>query len=204
MRGLANPDAHPLLERRRAELEAELRARYGGMDRGRLKALPVLQAYGAYYKRFGQTYHLLLQLESVVLKKRPLPRAAALVQAMFMAELEGLLLTAGHDLDALRGSLSLEVSRGQESYTLLSGQQQKLKAGDMFIRDQEGVLSSVLYGPDYRTRLTSGTTGALFTVYVPAGIARPAVEEHLGRLKSYLLLVAPAAETQFLGTAGEV
>jgi DNA/RNA-binding domain of Phe-tRNA-synthetase-like protein len=204
MRGAANPEASPLLERRRAEVEAELRSRYSGLDRPQLKAIPVLQTYGSYYKRFGKTYHLQLQLESVVLKNRPVPAAAALVEAMFMAELESLLLTAGHDLDALRGELTAEVASGEETYTLLGGQQQQLKPGDMFIRDREGVLSSVLYGPDQRTRLTSGTTGALFTVYVPAGIERRAVEEHLARIRAYVLLAAPGAELQFLGVAGGV
>jgi DNA/RNA-binding domain of Phe-tRNA-synthetase-like protein len=204
LRGVNNPDAPPQLEQRKAELEAELRSRYGGLDRAQLKALPALQAYGAYYKRFGKTYHLQLQLESVVLKGRPLPGAAALVEAMFMAELRSLLLTAGHDLDALRGKPSVEVASGEETYTLLSGQQQRLKEGDMFIRDQEGVLSCVLYGPDWRTRITSVTTGVLFTVYAPAGIERPMVEEHLARIKDNVLLVAPGAELLFLGVAGRV
>jgi len=202
MRGVNNPEHHPLLEQRKAELEAELRSRYGGLERSQLKALPVLQAYGAYYRRFGKTYHLQLQLESVVLKGRPLPGAAALVEAMFMAELRSLLLTAGHDLDALRGRPSVEVATGEETYTTLSGQPQRLKAGDMFIRDQEGVLSSVLYGPDSRTRLTSATAGVLFTVYVPAGIEAALVDEHLARIKADVLLVAPGAELLFLGVRG--
>jgi DNA/RNA-binding domain of Phe-tRNA-synthetase-like protein len=202
MRGVGNPEHHPLLEQRRAELEAELRSRYGGLERSQLKALPALQVYGAYYRRFGKTYHLQLQLESVVLKGRPLPGAAALVEAMFMAELRSLLLTAGHDLDAVRGRPSVEVATGEESYTTLSGQQQRLKAGDMFIRDQEGVLSSVLYGPDSRTRLTSATTGVLFTVYVPAGIEATLVEQHLASIKDNVLLVAPGAEILFIGVRG--
>ena len=202
MRGVSNPEHHPLLEQRKAELQAELRSRYGGLERAQLKAHPVLQAYGAYYRRFGKTYHLQLQLESVVLKGRPLPGAAALVEAMFMAELKSLLLTAGHDLDALRGRPSVEVATGEQSYTTLSGQQQGLKAGDMFIRDQESVLSSVLYGPDSRTRLTSATTGVLFTVYVPAGIEAALVEEHLASIKDNVLLVAPSAEILFIGVRG--
>jgi DNA/RNA-binding domain of Phe-tRNA-synthetase-like protein len=204
MDGVANPEGHPLLERRRAELEAQLRSRYAGLDRAGLKALPVLQAYAAYYKRFGKTYHLQLQLESVVLKGRPIARAAALVQAMFTAELDSLLLTAGHDLAALRGRLSAEAASGQESYTLLGGQPQQLKAGDMCIRDQEGILSSVLYGPDQRTRLTARTTGVLYTVYVPAGIQRQAVMEHLERLQADVLLAAPSAQLRFLGLVGGV
>lgn len=199
-----NPEGHPLLERRRAEVEAQLRSRYAGLERSGLKALPVLKAYAAYYGRFGKTYHLQLQLESVVLKNRPVSKAAALVQAMFMAELDSLLLTAGHDLAALRGKLSAEVASGEETYTLLGGQQQKLKAGDMCIRDQEGILSSVLYGPDLRTRLTPQTTGVLYTVYVPAGVQRPAVMEHLARLEADVLLVAPGAQLRFLGVAGGI
>jgi hypothetical protein len=74
----------------------------------------------------------------------------------------------------------------------------------MFIRDQEGILSSVLYGPDLRTSLTSATTGVLFTVYVPAGVGPPALEDHLARLKANVLLVAPGAEVQFQGVAGRV
>src|SRR3972149_5843430 len=101
MRGVNNPERHPLLQQRKAELEAELRSRYGGLDRAQLKALPALQAYGAYYRRFGKTYHLQLQLESGAWKGRPLPGAAALVEAMFMAELRSLLLTAGPGPGAL-------------------------------------------------------------------------------------------------------
>jgi DNA/RNA-binding domain of Phe-tRNA-synthetase-like protein len=204
MSGVLNSEGHPLLEQRRAEVESRLRSRHAGLDRGGLKALPVLQAYAAYYKRFGKTYHLQLQLESVVLKDRPIARAAALVQAMFMAELDSLLLTAGHDLAALRGRLSAEVASGEETYTLLGGQPQQLKAGDMCIRDQEGIVSSVLYGPDQRTRLTAQTTGVLYTVYVPAGIQRQAVMEHLARLQADVLLVAPGAQLLFLGVSGGV
>ncbi len=204
MSGVVNPEGHPLLERRRAEVEARLRSRYAGLDRGGLKALPVLQAYAAYYKRFGKTYHLQLQLESVVLKDRPIARAAALVQAMFTAELDSLLLTAGQDLAALRGRLSAQVATGEETYTLLGGQEQKLKAGDMCIRDQEGILSSVLYGPDLRTRLLPQTTGVLYTVYVPAGIQPRAVMEHLERLEADVRLAAPGARVEYRGLDGGV
>jgi DNA/RNA-binding domain of Phe-tRNA-synthetase-like protein len=202
MRAVSNPEAHPLLVRRRQELEAELRKRYGSLDRAQLKTHPVLRAYAAYYKRFGKTYHLQLQLESVAFKNRSLPAASALVEAMFAAELANLLLTAGHDLDAVRGELLAEVASGQESYTLLNGQQQVLKPGDMFIRDQQGVLSSVIHGPDYRTRIVPATKRVLFTVYAPAGIETAAVEEHLGQLKASVLLVAPGAEVEGLGVVG--
>ncbi|MBI3244146.1 MAG: hypothetical protein HYZ49_17835 [Chloroflexi bacterium] len=179
MRGVANPETHAELERRKAELEADLRARFAGYDRAKFNALPVMQAYNDYYGRFKKSYHVQLQLESVVLKGKSLPRVAALVECMFMAELKDGMLTAGHDLDALRRPLRLDVARGDESYILLNGKDETLKAGDIFIADAEGVTSSILYGPDRRTRITPAARDALFTVYAPPGIEAAAVQAHL-------------------------
>lgn len=180
--GHASPGFAALADR----LEAGLRERFAGFDRPALAALPTLQAYKEYYKRFKKTYHVLLQLESVVLKDRPLPRATPLVQAMFMAELKNQLLTAGHDLASLQGGLRLGVAAGDESYTTLSGEVQELKPGDMFISDEGGVISSVIYGPDQRTRLQPGTRAAVYTVYAPPGIGAQAVYRHLEELRDFV------------------
>mgnify|MGYP001052235629 CR=1 FL=1 len=118
----ANPERHPALEASKADLEARLRARYAGFDRAALKALPQIAAYTAYYKRFKKTYHLLLQLESVVFENKPIPRVAALVEAMFMAELDDLLLTAGHDLALVEQPLQLDVATGSERFVNIAGQ----------------------------------------------------------------------------------
>ena len=157
MRDVINPPSHAELEQRKVALEQDLRSRYADHDRAALTQLPVLQAYAAYYRRFKKTYHVQLQLESIVFKGRSIPSVAALVEAMFMAEIKNLLLTAGHDLDALQLPLTLDVARGDERYTLLRGQEQELKAGDMFIRDGTGVISSILYGPDQRTAINAQT-----------------------------------------------
>ena len=69
-----------------------------------------------------------------------------------MAEIDSRLLTAGHDLAALEGRLRLDVATGTESYTLLRGTPQAPKAGDMMICDEGGIISSIVYGPDQRTR----------------------------------------------------
>src|SRR5512143_2868764 len=137
MRGAANPAHEARLEQRKAALEEELRGRYARQDRAALLRDPRLQAYDAYYKRFKKTYHVQLQLESILFKGKSIPSVAALVEAMFMAEMDGLLLTAGHDLDTLHLPLTLDVADGTESYTLLRGEPQVTKAGDMLIRDGE-------------------------------------------------------------------
>lgn len=202
MRNVVNPESHAALDKRKEELENQLRARFSDYDRAALKALPTIQAYNAYYKRFKKTYHVQLQLESVIFKGRSIPRMGALVEAMFMAELKNLLLTAGHDLEAVQMPVRLDVAKGGERYIRLNGQEQELKAGDMMMADARGIISCVLYGPDFRTRIIPETRHVLFTVYAPAGIGEQAVYDHLQDIQANVLLVAPEASTESLEVYG--
>ena len=196
MSGVANPESSPELEARKEALEVDLRAEFASLSRDQLKSHPQLASYTAYYKRFDKTYHVQHQLESVIFKGKPIPRGAALVEAMFMAELKNLLLTAGHDLDSVQGEIAVDLAAGTETYVVMSGQQQPLKQGDMFIRDEVGVLSSIIYGPDHRTRIIPATARVLFTVYAPAGIPKQKVRDHLRDLKDFVLAVSPSAEVE--------
>jgi len=117
---------------------------------------------------------------------------------MFMAELSSLILTAGHDLDSVSGQIRVDVAAGGESYVALSGQEQALKPSDMFIRDDEGVLSCVIYGPAHRARIDAATTRVLFTAYAPPGIGVEKVEGHLSDLKANVLTITPDAEVETL------
>lgn len=202
IRDVVNPPSHAELERRKSALEQELRTRYAGQDRAALSHLPILQAYAAYYRRFKKTYHVQLQLESIVFKDKTIPTVAALVEAMFMAEIKNLLLTAGHDRDALQVPLTLDAAQGDERYTLLRGQEQALKAGDMFIQDEAGVISSILYGPDQRTAINAQTRHVIFTTYAPTGIAAETVQSHLQDLQQNVLLIAPDARVELQQVCG--
>lgn len=196
--GVCNPAGAPALDTAKRELEQNLRATYQGYDRAQLRAIPTIQAYHAFYKRFKKSYHVQLQLESVALQGKPIPSVAALVEAMFMAELQDLLLTAGHDLDFVTGQLRLLVAGGEERFTGINGQEQQLKPGDMAIADAEGIISSVIYGPDFRTRLRPETHRALFTTYAPPGVGPEAVRRHLERLRDTVALFAPDASAAHL------
>ncbi len=57
--------------------------------------------------------------------------------------------------------------------------------------DQDGVISSILYGPDSRTQITPATRNVLFTVYAPNGISREVIESHLEDIRDSVLLVSP-------------
>jgi DNA/RNA-binding domain of Phe-tRNA-synthetase-like protein len=193
LRGVVNPERDPALEARKAALTETLRARFAGHGRRAIERLPAIRAYNAYLRPFKKSYHVQLQIESVALKGKAIPSVAALVECMFMAELEDGLLTAGHDLDALALPLRLDVSQGGETYTLMRDAPQLLKPGDMYIADGDGVVSSIVYGPDRRTRITPATGNVVFTVYAPAGIGAGAVRAHLAAIHAHVAAFAPAA-----------
>jgi len=202
MREVINPPHHAELEKRKAALEEELRARFAVQDRAALLSHPILQAYDAYYRQFKKTYHVQLQLESILFKGKSIPGVAALVEAMFMAEMNDLLLTAGHDLDTLHLPLTLDAAQGTETYTLLRGEPQTPKAGDMMIRDGEGIISSIIYGPDQRTQITAQTRNVIFTSYAPSGINEEAVMNHLKQIQQNVEVIAPSAKVEMLKVFG--
>jgi DNA/RNA-binding domain of Phe-tRNA-synthetase-like protein len=202
MDNVRNPRHHPGLQALKRDTEAELRRRFAGGDKASLAALPVMEAYSAYYKRFRKTYHVLLQLRSVALEGKPIPSVAALVEAMFVAELRNGLLTAAHDLAATVAPITLDVAAGDERYVLLNGREQTLKAGDMMMTDAKGVICSVIYGSDRRTAIGSDTQRVMFIVYAPQGIASATVRGHLEEIEKNVHIIAPHAVTQQLRVYG--
>ncbi len=200
MKNVANPDHHTGLHRAKEDLEADLRSLF--TDPAKLKTLQPIKAYTAYYKRFKKTYHVLQQLESVVFKGKPIPKVAALVEAMFMEELRNMLLTAGHDLDLIDPPLVLDVAKGNEKYVRINGQEQVLKPGDMMIADAQTVISSVIYGPDRRTRIMPSTRRALFTTYGVPGVSKQEVLQHLQGIEANVRIISPDATVEVLRVYG--
>jgi DNA/RNA-binding domain of Phe-tRNA-synthetase-like protein len=193
LRGVTNPTSNDKLHDLASALESDVRSRLGTADRETIRAIPPLPAYAAYYKRWGQRYHVAMQLESVAQKGKSLPRVAALVEAMFIAELRNLLLTAGHDLDALEVPVRLTVGTG-ERFIAANGQETTVKPGDMFIADARGrVLSAIITGPSDLARIGPETTAALFYAYAPPGVDPAPVEAHLDEIERNVRLISPAA-----------
>jgi len=197
---ISNPASHPLLDKEKAELEADLRTLF--KDQAELKSLEPIKAYQAYYKRFRKTYHVQHQLESVVFKGKSIPRVAALVEAMFMEELRNSLLTAGHDLDLVQLPIAVDVATGDEKYIRLNGQEQILKAGDIKISDSQGVIGCIIYGPDRRTMIGPSTRRAMFVVYGVPGIAERPIVQHLQGIAANAKMIAPDAQVDLIKVFG--
>jgi len=194
VRGVMNVAAHPELEKHKRALEAQLRSRFANPED--IKSVDVIKAYTAYYKRFEKTYHIVLQMKTLVVKQKPLPTVSGLVDVMFMAEMKNLLLTAGHDLATVVPPVTLDVAAGTESYVKLNQEPQVAKAGDMMVVDGAGILSEVVHGPDYRSRISTETRDVLYVVYAPDGITKEQVCGHLRDIKEHILLFCPSARVE--------
>ena len=191
--GVVNTQKSPLLDKEKRKTEARLRARYQGFTRQDFLSLPVISAYEQYYKRFNKTYHVQLQVESIVLKGKNLPDISPLVDSNFMAEVETLVLTAGHDAAKLRGSILIDVSREGDRITQMNGVSRDIRAGDMIMRDANGVSCSILYGQDNRSPISSQTSRVLYVAYAPTGVPAEAVEAQLGKIEANIRLFSPMA-----------
>ena len=200
MSGVDNPERSERLDTRKRELEESLRADSARLGPEGLAGEPRFRAYLDYYRTHGKTYHVKAQWESVAVKGKAIPSRAALVEAMYMAELKNQMLTAGHDLTAVALPVRVDVTREGDRYVAINGTERVPAAGDMMMVDGEGIISSVLQGPDWRTRITPETREVLFAVYAPAGVGESAVRSHLEDIAANVLLVAPQAEIGLLAT----
>ena len=166
----------------------DLKLRYGSLSRKDLIKTEVLQGYYSYYKSFTKTYHVLLQLESVIYKEKGIPLVSPIVQSMFMAELKNHFLTSVHDYSKIAEPLYLDRTISGELFTLFNGEQKSLKKDDLYIRDTKDIISNVLNGMDERTKVTSDTHIAMYNVYVPFYVDEEKILAHLDDMANYLKL----------------
>jgi len=189
--GVENPSFCPQLNTLKREVETLLRERSQGFTRQDFLAQPVMAAYQRYYKSFKKTYHVQLQVESIVLKGKNLPDVSPLVDANFLAEVETWILTAGHDAARLLAPVIVDVSREGDHIVQLNGETRPIRAGDMVMRDAGGVSCSILYGQDNRSPITPHTTHALYVAYAPPGVPLVSIEDQFQKIEAYIRLFSP-------------
>ena len=186
------------LEDARRAVEARLRQRYAGFTRREFLDIPSMAIYHAYYRSFDKTYHVLLQLESVVLKDKSLPHVSPLVDAVFAAELETLVLTAGHDVDCLGGPVSMDIVGQDEEFTQMGGKAKRLLSGDMAMRDNGKIVCTILYGQDAISPISLATTHPLYVAYAPPGVPPADIQAHLEKIEAHIRLFAPGCRREQL------
>lgn len=134
---------------------------------------------------------MLLQVESIVLKGKSLPDVSPLVDSNFIAEVETFVLTAGHDVEKMHELVSIDVSREEDQISQMTGTTKTIRAGDMVMRDAEGVSCSIIYGQDNRSPISSGTSHVLYVAYAPPGVPAETVNIQLHKIEENIRLFAP-------------
>ncbi len=194
--GVDNKRPGAKLNQRKREVESRLRTIYAGYSRKQFLILPVMAAYDRYYRRFDKTYHVLLQVESIVLRGKDLPDVSPLVDANFTAEVETLVLTAGHDVEKLIEPVVIDVARAGEQLTSMNGETRPIRAADMVMRDAGGISCTILYGQDNRSPITPATKHVLYVSYAPRGVPPEAVAAQLRLIEEYVRLFSPQARVE--------
>ncbi len=177
VRNVVNRKKHEALEKRKHELEKIIRETFveSILD-------DTIQSYDSYFKIWGKTYPIKYQINTIR-KGVTFPQVSVLVDSMFLAELKNKYLTSGHDLQALEGDLTFDVSLGGERYVKLNQKEQILKKNDIILKDEKGILASILYGPALRTSISSRTRNALYFVWNPYGLKEQQIVSHLNDIQ---------------------
>ena len=193
VRNVANKKSDGKLEEEKRKLEDFIRKNYMN-----IKQFEIIKSYNNFFKKYNKEYPIQFQIESII-KGGGIPSVSCIVEAMFLAELKNMFLTAGHDLDSIKGSLKTKRSYGRESYLKINNSEQRLKMEDIFTEDSEGIISSVLYGPDYRTRISEHTKNCLFFSYFPFGAEDEQVKSHFIDIINNLKIFCEDVEATNIG-----
>ena len=178
IRSVPNMKMHETIEQRKRNLEQKIRE-----DTKEVKTLDMIQYYDSYFKSWKKTYTYPIEYQLNTIKNgRNLPRVSVLVDSMFIAELNSMILTSGHDLDTIQGDLAFDISRGDEQYLKINGKEQDLKKGDILLKDEEGIISCILFGPAKRTTIIPKTKNVLYFAWCPETISDELVKAHLNEI----------------------
>lgn len=194
--GVDNTQSSSALTEHKRKSEAGLQEQYKDFKRADFLALPVMSAYDQYYKRFNKTYHVQLQLESIVMKGKSLPSVSPAVDSYFMAEVETLVLTAGHDVAKLGEPITIDVSYEGDVIAQAAGEPKAIRAGDMVMKHRGGIGCSIIYGQEPHSLISVGTSHVLYVAYTPIGIPIASIEDQFQRIEANIRLFSPQAIVQ--------
>jgi DNA/RNA-binding domain of Phe-tRNA-synthetase-like protein len=173
IRNVPNMKIHEALETRKRALERRIRELFVDMNTDSM-----IKYYNTYFKIWGKIYPIEYQINTIKSGGK-FPQVSVLVDSMFLAELNNRILTSGHNLDEIQGDLVFDVSKGGERYLKLNGKEQELKKDDILLKDEEGILASIIYGPARRTSISSKTKNALYYAWCPYTLDEETILAHL-------------------------
>jgi DNA/RNA-binding domain of Phe-tRNA-synthetase-like protein len=121
-----------------------------------------MAAFEEFFANNGLRSPLSAQFEQV--QRKGLPQGIPLVQALLLAEMSTGLLMGAQDALAVQGDLVYDLARAGETFQGMRSEVQ-CREGEIVLRDEAGVIASLLQGPDHRTRLGKSAKDVVFFVF---------------------------------------
>lgn len=180
----------------RALVERELadcRTRFADYDR---KAVFSENPYFRFFRKFKKTYTVMLQFESVIVKGQPFPFDNPVTEVPFLFELTTCMLSGTHDVDYIEGGVELFLGTEKAPFEGMRGRELHTYPGDFCGRDGAGIIFSEIAGTDGRTCAREDSRHVIYPVFGTPGMARETVEGALAALRRYVMILAPAAQTE--------
>jgi DNA/RNA-binding domain of Phe-tRNA-synthetase-like protein len=78
----------------------------------------------------------------------------------------------------------------------MNGDIKAIRAGDMIMRDENGICCSIIYGQDNRSPITSQTSHVLYVAYAPVGVPAETVDAQLAGIEENIRLFSPNANVE--------
>ena len=194
-RNVTGIDDTPALAAMKRALETTLTARWANASKQDLLQDPTLAAYERYDRRFGQSYHVAMQIRSIAQQGKTIPARNVIVEAMFMTELAWGVLAAAQDVDLVKMPITIDGTDGSEEYVRYDGVTEKCKPGDQAMRDADGhILTSIAQGPTSSGLVGAATRNVAYCFYFPGGVSDSVIAGTLAYLDTCLLAGSPHAE----------
>jgi DNA/RNA-binding domain of Phe-tRNA-synthetase-like protein len=169
---------HPLLQAAVASFQNSLQ-----LDRqeNSERIMRRIQAFDSFFAENDSRSPLGGQFEMV--RRKGLPPGNVLVQALLLSEMSTGLLMGAQDASVIEGELICELAGSGESFKGMRNEVQ-CRPGEIVLKDNVGIIASLLQGPDHRTRLKKDTKDVVFFVFSVPGITVSEIHEGTEQVSS--------------------
>jgi hypothetical protein len=161
----------------------------GYYDSDRPSATRCMNAFESFFTQNGFCSPLAAQF--MAFRKKGLPAANPLVRALLISEIRTGILMGVQDSAAMKGPLICDVAREGETFPGMRAEV-RCQKGEIVLRDSDGIIATLLQGPDRRTRITKSTRDVVFFIFSVPGIS---IGDINGGIETVQSLLKPACNS---------
>jgi DNA/RNA-binding domain of Phe-tRNA-synthetase-like protein len=146
-------------------------------------ALRRINLFETYFAENGVRCPLGEQFAAI--RKKGLPTTGVLIQTLLFAEMSTGLLMGAQNAAAIKGDLVYDLAAAGESFKGMRSEV-SCRENEIVVRDGDGIIASLLQGPDHRTRLLKDSVDLVFLVFSVPGITIDDVEHGIEVIRQAL------------------